>query len=282
MSPEQATHAVWQVGFALFGLALGSFANVAILRLPEDRSLWPRSACPRCDAPIAAVDNVPVLAWLRLGGRCRRCRAAIPPHYPLTELLGGALGVLAYRRFVPTPEDAHPAQLLLAFAALAFLIDLAIASYSDVRLHIIPDQTSIYAVPVALVAVAALGAAGADAPVLVPWRHAVIGAAGAGGALSAAAWTARWWYGHEGLGWGDVKLFALIGAVLGPIGAFVVLLLSSFLGAAVGLAVLLATRRGGWFAFGPSLAIGAAAYLFWGEHLAWAFVPGLVVMFGPP
>ena len=77
---------------ALYGVVLGSFWNVAIGRLPEGRSLWPRSRCPHCDTAIGAVDNVPVLSWLLLRGRCRACDGPISPRYPLVELLGGLLG----------------------------------------------------------------------------------------------------------------------------------------------------------------------------------------------
>lgn len=278
-----ATWWIWHVTWVLLGLVLGSFANVAILRLPEDRSLLPGSACPRCGHPIRPRDNVPVLSWILLRGRCRDCAAPIPVTYPLVELLGGLLGFLVWRRFVPTPGDLDAGHAAAAALYLAVAIDLVIATYSDVRRRIIPDQTSSWAVPVAIAGVALLGALGYDGPLAMSWRAAVIGAAAAGGALGLIAWLANTLARQEALGWGDVKLYALVGAAIGAIpGAFVVLLLASVFGSVAGLTGLAIARRRVWLPFGPSIALAALIYVFWGESLARAIVPGLVLLVGPP
>lgn len=272
---------LYHVTAVLIGLVIGSFANVAILRLPDDRSLLPGSACPRCGAPVRPQDNVPVLSWLILRGKCRDCAAPIPATYPLVELLGGLLAFLVWRRFVPGPEELDAAHLAAAALYFAFVMDLVIAAYADVRRRIIPDQTSSYAVPVAILGVVLLGVLGYDGPLAIPWRASVLGAAGAGGALGLVAWSASWLTGGEALGWGDVKLFALIGAALGAIpGAFLVLLMASLVGAAAGLVGIAVARRRIWLPFGPSLALGGVVYVLWGESLARTFVPGLALLAG--
>ena len=272
---------LYHVTAVLVGLVIGSFANVAILRLPDDRSLLPGSACPRCGAAVRPRDNIPVLSWVILRGRCRDCAAPIPPTYPLVELLGGLLAFLVWRRFVPGPAELDAAHLVAAALYFALVMDLVIAAYADVRRRIIPDQTSSWAVPVAILGVVALGALGYDGPLAMGWRASVVGAAAAGGALGAIAWVAGWLSGGEALGWGDVKLFALIGAALGAIpGAFLVLLIASLTGAAGGLVGIAVVRRRIWLPFGPSLAFGGIVYVLWGDSLARAFVPGLALLAG--
>ncbi len=270
---------LYHVTAVLIGLVIGSFANVAILRLPDDRSLLPGSACPRCGAPVRPRDNIPVVSWVILRGKCRDCAAPIPPTYPLVELLGGLLAFLVWRRFVPGPAQLDAAHLVAAALYFALVMDLVIAAYSDVRRRIIPDQTSSWAVPVAILGVVALGALGYDGPLAISWRASVVGAALAGCALGIVAWAAGWLTGGEALGWGDVKLFALLGAALGAVpGAFVVLLIASLTGAAGGLVGIAVVRRRIWLPFGPSLAFGGIVYVLWGEALARTFVPGLALL----
>src|SRR5262245_43089381 len=119
----------------LLGLVVGSFLNVCIHRIPLERSVvWPGSACPACGAPIAWFDNVPVLSWVRLGARCRSCRASIPMRYPAIELLTGGLAVLTVARFGLTPW---------ALVAFAFACALVVVSVIDLDFGIIPDVVSL-------------------------------------------------------------------------------------------------------------------------------------------
>jgi leader peptidase (prepilin peptidase)/N-methyltransferase len=263
-----------QADAILIGLAVGSFLNVAILRLPEDRSLVPRSRCPRCGAPIRPRDNIPVLSWVLLRGKCRDCQGAIASTYPMVELLGGLLAWLAWRRFVPGPDQVDLAHLAAAAFGFAFLADLVVVAFSDIRTRLIPDQTTSWAIPLAVVAAVGLGWLGWDDPTAVGWRASVLGAAIWGGFMAIVASASNWLVGVEVLGWGDVKLVALIGAVLGPLGGELTLLLGSLSGAAVGLAFTVALRRRVYPPFGPPLAAAAAVYLLWGEELARALVPG--------
>lgn len=273
-------HAQWVVfggGAIAIGATIGSFLNVAIDRIPADQSLWTRSACEVCGTPIRARDNIPILSYLLLRGKCRDCAAPIPQIYPLIELLGALLGWLAFRRFVPD-EAALDAAHIAAFGLyFGFLCALVVLTYTDIRHRIIPDQTSIYAVPFGVAGTALLGALSYDGWPEVAWRESVLGA-GLGGALFAAvAVTASFVLRREGLGWGDVKVVAMIGAFLGVRGGMMSLLMGSFTGVALGLVVLSWTRRSTYLPFGPSLALGAATWLLYGDViLAWLF-PGLIV-----
>ena len=125
--PRLSALAVFAMFAVAFGLVAGSFANVAIRRLPEGESLWwPASHCPRCHTPIAVSDNIPVLSWLRLGGACRHCRTAIPRSYPLIETLGGLLGLLLFWRVFQTPLDHDLAHWAAFFGYGTFLTLLII------------------------------------------------------------------------------------------------------------------------------------------------------------
>ncbi len=258
------------------GLIVGSFLNVVVHRLPRGESLVsPRSRCPGCGHPISALENVPVLSYLALRGRCWGCGARISLRYPAIELLTGALFagiVLRYGLEPLTPLWWCFSAALVAAAAIDF----------DHR--IIPDEISLDGLAVALLCVPALqsmvGQSWADAAV-----RSALGALLGGGALwlvgfvharvSVAAgrrfphWPEEgekpprptsldYWTWFPGVGFGDVKLLAMIGAVLGPLGVLETILVASLAGLLLGLGWALATRR--WnapFGFGPAIAFGA-------------------------
>lgn len=261
------------------GLAIGSFLNVCIARWPAGASVVkPRSRCPDCRTPIAWFDNIPVLSWVLLRGRCRHCGLAISPTYPLIELIGGLLSWLVLRRFVAGPEALDGVALAAWAAYFGFLCMLVVATYVDVRHRIIPDQVSIYAVPFALLAVAGLQALGFSDFLAITWKQSVLGAAATGGGFWAVGAAFRFIRGKEGLGWGDIKLVTLIGAALGPVpGALAAVFWGSLLGSVGGIVSLVITRRFAYLAFGPSLAAGAALYVLYGEHLAPLFFPALTL-----
>jgi leader peptidase (prepilin peptidase)/N-methyltransferase len=211
----------------LLGLAVGSFLNVCIHRIPRERSVvWPGSACPGCGAPIAWYDNVPVLSWARLGARCRSCRAAIPVRYPVIELLTGGLAVLTVARFGTTPW---------ALVAFAFACALVVVSVIDLDFGIIPDVVSL---PGILFGVAA----SAWVPGGIGLWDAALGALLGGGLFWALAAGYQRLAGVEGLGLGDVKLLAMIGAVLGWQSLPAVMLIGSIAGSLGGIAVMLSGR----------------------------------------
>lgn len=263
----------------LIGAALGSFWNVCIARWPDNRSVVrPRSQCPSCGDPVAARDNIPVLSWMLLRGSCRSCGWAIPGTYPLVELLGALLGFLCFRRFVPSPLDLDPAHLGAAVFYFGFIGALVIATYVDIRHRIIPDEVSIYAVPIGVAGCALLQWLGYDGWMAIGWRQAVLGALLGGGFFGILAFGALLITGREALGWGDVKLLAMIGAFLGAHPAIlVVTMAASVSGSIIGIASMLWLQRRVYLPFGPSLAGWAVIYLLYGDVLMTRFMPGLAV-----
>jgi leader peptidase (prepilin peptidase)/N-methyltransferase len=260
------------VAFTL-GACVGSFLNVCIHRIPADESIVrPGSRCPHCRRPIAWYDNVPFFSWLWLRARCRHCGAGIAARYPLVELAAAALAVLSVVVFGPTPH---------ALVAFAFAAALVLITFIDIDHRFIPDEVSL---PGILVGVAVSFLLGDPGP-----RDAVLGAILGGGVLWAVAWTYERATGVEGMGLGDVKLLAMIGAFLGWQAIPAVLIIASVSGSIAGFAVIFAperraqrrriVRRLGWRAllpyvrraarrtelpFGPFLALGALAMLYLG------------------
>ena len=255
-----------------FGLLFGSFLNVCIARMPEDRSVvYPGSACPACGHTIRPYDNVPVLSWLLLRGRCRDCRTPISPLYPTIEALFGVLLALLFRRIIPDLGDLDLPHL----AALAwygwFLLAIVGLAFIDLRHYIIPEAFSIYSVPVGIGGAALLGWLGYHgAPT---WQQSVMGAVAAGGGIAALMWVYTLIRHEEGMGWGDAKLLALLGSYFGLFpGTLLVLVLASTLGAVTGIAITASRgfRTGLKTAlpFGPFLAVGALVWLFFGDSIA--------------
>jgi leader peptidase (prepilin peptidase) / N-methyltransferase len=211
-------------GAFVFGLCVGSFLNVCIHRLPADESVvHPRSRCPHCGTPIAWFDNVPILSWLVLAARCRTCNTAIPARYPLVEAATGGLAVLALAHFGPTPA---------ALVAFAFTAALLLVTFIDLDHKIIPDEISKPGIAIGL---AASFLPGHPAPL-----DAVVGAVAGGGVLWLVAWVYERATGIEGMGFGDVKLLAMIGAFVGWQALPAILLVSSVTGSLVGIAAIAA------------------------------------------
>jgi len=270
----------------VLGLLIGSFLNVVIHRLPRGESLLhPGSHCPACNAKIAPWDNVPVLAWLWLGGRCRRCRAPISPRYPLIELLTALVFAAIAHRY----GAAAMTPVWLAFAAA-----MIAAAAIDFDHRIIPDEISLGGLLVALAAVpaaqwadgtpywsalqrSAFGALlGAGALWVVGFAHARVATAlgrsfdhwpGEGEVLPRPG-SLDYWTWFPGVGFGDVKLLALIGAVIGPLGVLEAILAASLAGLLLGVAWAAVTRQ--WnapFGFAPALAVGALLVVLSPVHL---------------
>ncbi len=278
MTPE-TYHLLFQALTLLSGLCAGSFANVCIARMPEDRSVVrPRSQCPSCGHMVRARDNVPLLSWAALGGRCRDCQWAIPIRYPAVEALLGILSLLLFRHLVPTAIFITGASLATWALYLVFLTMLVATTFIDLRHYIIPDEFSIWAIPAGVGATALLNFLGQ--PGIPDWKSSLLGALLGGGILAAvmgAYWLIR---GEEGMGFGDVKLLAMLGAWLGALPAVpVVILLSSIAGSIIGILMMLSGDRGlrSQIPFGPFLAMGGVAYLFfWDSHLS-VLIPGLAL-----
>ncbi|GAB2515112.1 A24 family peptidase [Microbacterium petrolearium] len=258
-------------GVGVFGLAIGSFLNVVAHRVPAGRSIVsPPSACPQCGHRIRARDNVPVLSWLLLRGRCRDCGAPISPRYPVVEAVTGALFSAVAIRFTPeilaagsAAEAASAALVLVAFLALAaFGVALAAIDLDTTRL------------PNALVLpLAATGAVLLTAAAALSGDWAALGRAGLGAAALFVAYGAVWLIRPDAMGGGDVKLALGLGLFLGwsGWGALAVGTISAFaLGAVVGLSLMAARRvdRGGGIPFGPWMIAGAWIGVFAGRPVA--------------
>src|SRR2546428_4714829 len=210
------------------GACIGSFLNVCIHRLPAEESVVrPGSRCPGCATPIAWYDNVPVVSWAWLGARCRACGARIPARYPLVEAATGALALLALVRFGATPAAA---------VAFAFSAALLLITFIDLDHRFIPDEVSLPGIVV--------GFACAFLPGRIGPVDALLGALVGGGLLWAVAWGYERSTGVEGMGYGDVKLLAMIGAFLGWQAVPAVLVVASVTGSVAGIA-LIAVRGGG-------------------------------------
>jgi leader peptidase (prepilin peptidase)/N-methyltransferase len=255
-----------------FGLIIGSFLNVCILRIPAAESIvLPPSHCPKCAAPIKPYDNIPVVSWLVLAGRCRKCKARISPMYPMVELATGLLFVACYFAFGLTPEALKWG----VFAAL-----LVVLTVTDLRERILPDKVNFLGLGLGLLlslftrptdGTAAwlanhLFAYSPPEP-LLSFSDALIGAGAASGLL----WLVAEGYfrasGREGMGLGDVKMMAMAGAFLGWQRALLTILLGSLLGSVIGIVVISVGRKGRDFElpFGTFLGAGAILVMFFGS-----------------
>lgn len=231
------------------GACVGSFLNVCVHRWPEDKSVVsPPSACPACGARIKWYDNVPVLGWLWLRGKCRACGNRISVQYPLVELFTALLWVMAAWRFGPSWQALA--------TALFFTILLGIA-LSDAATYIIPDQFTIGGT--------VLGLALSFAPGGLDPLDAFIGAATGFVLLWLVAVLGEWAFKKEAMGGGDIKMMAMVGAFLGPIGV----LLTVFLGALFGSLIFgpISMKTGKLVPFGIFLALGAAITELFGHAM---------------
>jgi leader peptidase (prepilin peptidase)/N-methyltransferase len=237
----------------LFGLVIGSFLNVCILRIPEDLSIVaPASRCPRCQTPINWYDNVPVFGWLWLRGKCRTCGLPISPMYPLVELTTGLLFVACYLEFGLTQS---------AVKWLFFTCLLIVLTITDLRVRLLPDLVNWPGFVAGLFFSAVVPPDdGFTVSLYVRLAHrlpprpvqglvdALLGAVFGSFLLWAVAALYKRVRGREGMGMGDVKMMALVGAFLGVRGAFLTILLGTLLGTLVGVTVIVivALYAAGW------------------------------------
>jgi leader peptidase (prepilin peptidase) / N-methyltransferase len=258
----------------LFGLIIGSFLNVCILRIPSGTSIvLPASACPKCGEPIRPYDNIPVLSYLLLGGKCRGCKTKISWMYPLVELLTGLLFLGCFYAFGISVETAKWA----AFSAI-----MVVLVFTDLRERILPDVVNFTGLAIGLIFSpftrpmdgTALWIANhlfdypPPAPVL-SLVDAILGAAVGGGLLwvvSEAYFKLR---GREGMGLGDVKMMLMAGAFLGAKRTLLTILAGSLLGSFLGVAIILARRKDADYElpFGTFLGAGALLVVFFGTPL---------------
>ena len=266
---------------AMAGLCVGSFLNVVIHRLPKmlERG-WeaqcaelrgetpaagpaynlvvPRSACPACGIPITALQNIPVVSWLALGGKCAGCKAPISGRYPLVEVLGGLLAACAVWHFGATPQGIAACVLLWSLLALTMI---------DFDTQLLPDGITLPLLWAGLIVNLW--------HTFAPLADAVIGAVAGYLSLWLVYWAFKLIRGKEGMGYGDFKLLGALGAWLGWQVLPVIVLLSSVVGAAIGMSLIVFKGRDHSvpMAFGPFLAIAGAIALFFGPTLGRTIFP---------
>ena len=266
---------------AVAGLCIGSFLNVVIHRLPKmlERG-WeaqcaelrgetvppadpynlvvPRSACPKCGTQITALQNIPVVSWLALGGKCASCRTPISARYPAVEVLGGLLAAVAIWRFGPTAQGIAACGLLWSLLALTMI---------DFDTQLLPDGITLPLLWGGLIVNLW--------STFATLHDAVIGAVAGYLSLWSIYWLFKLIRGKEGMGYGDFKLLAALGAWLGWQLLPVIVLLSSVVGAAIGITLIVFKGRDHSIplAFGPYLAIAGAIALFFGQTLIKTYYP---------
>lgn len=252
---------IWFLTVAAFitGCGLGSFFNVVIYRMPRGESLmWPGSHCPACSGKIAFYDNVPVLSWLLLSGKCRKCKAAISVQYPLVELLTGALTaagfyiLYSYCQTIPLSIKAGILYLVLVSVPIIII---------DIRHYLIPDALVL---PGILLGIGLSFLEGAITPL-----QSLYGGLGAGFVLWLLGWVTSMIYHKEALGFGDIKLIAMGGSLFGlPAGALG-LMFASLIGCLVYIPLMLLAKhkRESYIPFGPFICAGLLISSIWGQRL---------------
>jgi len=267
------------IGIAVaFGLVIGSFLNVVIYRLPRELDwVWVRSQCPACHKRIAWFDNLPLVSFVVLRGRCRHCRAGISWRYPLVEALTGVLFGLAMAHALDlTGPPGFVWRLVGVVFMAAFLAGLVAATFIDFAHKILPDEitkTGMWATPVTSLIfpwvilshfdVKDLGFSGVTdhAAGLI---GSVLGLLVGAGLVWLVAVVGKWAFRKDAMGLGDVKFMGMIGGFLGPVPVLMTFFLGCVFGSVVGITIFLITRNR-YMAFGPYLALGAIVMLLWGE-----------------
>lgn len=240
----------FDVFFTIAGAAVGSFLNVLICRIPEGKSVvYPSSHCPKCTHSIRFYDNIPLISYLVLRGRCRDCHEKISLRYPLVEALTALMSFLLFWKF------GLSMKYLFSFVFTATLI---VITFIDLDLQIIPDVITLPGIPLFFLAAVFF----MDVKVM----EALLGLLIGGGCLFAIAFVYELITKREGMGGGDIKLLAMMGAFLGWKSLFFILFASSLLGAVVGISTMIAKGKDMKYAvpFGPFLSAAAVAHLFVG------------------
>lgn len=242
---------------AALGLFVGSFLNVCIYRIPRGESIiWPGSKCPRCGKPIKPWDNIPVLSYLILKGKCRYCSELISVRYPIVELLSALLAVSLLYRFGPG------VRYIIYYV---WACTLLVITFIDLDYQIIPDRLSLGGIVIGILALRWLD---------VGYKDALIGLALGIGMLLAIIYGYYLLTKRQGMGGGDVKLLGMIGVFTGWQGVLFTVFMSSFIGTLIGIPwvyIQKGTLKSA-IPFGPFLCLGALIYVLWGEQIiGWYF-----------
>ncbi len=235
----------------ILGAIIGSFLNVCIYRIPRRESIvFPSSHCPSCNRAIKYYDNIPIVSYILLRGRCRYCGERISLQYPVVEIITGILLVALFKRF----DISLKVPILFIF-----ITTLLVISIIDLKHRVIPNQLSLGFIIIGLIL----------SPFLQGPVESIIGILVGGGLLFSIAYIYQLLTHREGMGGGDVKLLAMIGAFLGWKGAVFSLFAGSLTGTLIGIFIMVLKGGDTRYAipFGPFLSLGAFAYIFWGERI---------------
>lgn len=247
------TYSMFIIIMAVFGSIVGSFLNVCICRIPEEQSIvFPGSHCPKCNQPIKFYDNIPIVSYLILKGRCRNCQTRISPQYPIVELITASLSVLLFWRYGLS---------LQYVATFTFTCALITITFIDLEHQIIPDIITLPGIPVFFLAAIFI--------MNLRLMDAVLGIIIGGGILYLIAFAYELLRKTEGMGGGDIKLLAMMGAFLGWQSLWFIIMVSSILGAVVGITAMMIKKQDMKYAvpFGPFLSVAAVSYLFFGAYV---------------
>lgn len=254
----------------IFGAVIGSFLNVCIYRIPRGLSIIsPSSACPFCGARIRFYDNIPIISYLILKGKCRNCNSGISIRYPIVEFVNAVLYVLILLRF-----SLNNIYAFLIY--LAFISSLVVITFIDLEFQIIPDRITLPGIPLSLV----FGATILPDPFfrydLLGFRASLIGLLSGGGLFYLIAVIGKAIFKQDAMGGGDIKMMAMIGGLLGWKGVIFTTFVGSLIGSIAGLMliVLKGRRRGIKIPFGPFLAIGAISSLLIGQEALYWYLHG--------
>jgi leader peptidase (prepilin peptidase)/N-methyltransferase len=243
----------------VFGLILGSFANVVIYRIPRKLSIVkPRSQCPFCQTQIRALDNIPILSFIFLGGKCRSCGHKISWQYPIVELINGLLFLMAFTVLIKNPENIY-----LFLAAIYLSTVFVMIFFIDLDFRIIPDSLSISGI------IIGLGVSFLPGMRVRPVAS-LIGAVVGGLLFMAIAELGDRIFKKESMGGGDIKLAAMLGAFVGWKGLLLILFLASLLGTVIGLTALYMAKdkkTARTIPFGPFLVSAGLIAFYWGEQI---------------
>ncbi len=240
------------VAISFLGLVVGSFLNVCIHRLPREISIvFPGSRCTSCSTPLQVLDNVPLFSFIRLRGRCRYCGESISWRYPLVEVLNSIFYMFAVLRFGVEYITVVYAILFSALIVITFI---------DLEHQIIPNEITLPGILVGFIA--------AITVLPITWWNSMLGLLIGGGVLFCVVWISPYVFGREGMGMGDAKMLGMLGAFLGWKATLLTLLLASFFGAFIGIALIAKDfiKRHQPMPFGPFLALGAVLTIFFGEE----------------
>lgn len=242
----------------IFGLCIGSFMNVCIYRVPVSKSIvHPGSMCPKCGNVIRFYDNIPVLSYLWLKGRCRNCNESISIRYPLVEIISGLFSLCVFLIFGLSLEG---------IIYYVFISTLLVITFIDIDHQIIPDTISIPGIPAGFIASFVLPS--------LTYLDSLLGILAGGVSLFLVSWIYELIKGKSGMGGGDIKLLAMIGAFIGWKGVLFTIFISSAVGTLTGIIIMLRTQKGLKLAvpFGPFLSIGAVIYIFFGPQLIYWYL----------